>query len=150
MTEHASHLGDEMPLTVTDIPGPESVALVDVLAKHESLASRLGVHERVKRSVVPIPSLGSKRSEPTFGTWMATGTWISQEPSVLPSSATVIHASKQRCRARAGKLAFIRWGMSTQNEARIRLMEKLGHMAPGDLSQCIHTSGGAEAGRSSP
>jgi 4-aminobutyrate aminotransferase/(S)-3-amino-2-methylpropionate transaminase len=36
MIEEASQSGDEMPRTVTDIPGPKSVALVDVLAKHES------------------------------------------------------------------------------------------------------------------
>jgi 4-aminobutyrate aminotransferase/(S)-3-amino-2-methylpropionate transaminase len=145
MIEEASQSGDEMPRTVTDIPGPKSVALVDVLAKHESpgvTARRARAGEA--RGVGADPIVWDKAVGANV--WDVDGNrYVDLSGAFGVALIGHRHPRVQSAvEAQSGKLLHS-MGDVYPNAARIRLMEKLGQMAPGDLSQCILTSSGSEA-----
>lgn len=145
MDTHPTHSGDQLPHLRTEIPGPESVALVDVMARYESP----GVTARRARA-------GESRglgSDPIVWAEAVGGnvTDVDGNRYVDLSGAFGValtghrHPRVQAAVAHQSERLMHGMGDVYPNPARIQLMERLASLAPGDLSQSILTSSGSEA-----
>ncbi len=136
---------DKLPDLLTSVPAPASVGLVDVLARHESpgvTARRARANEA--RGVGSDPIVWSRASGANV--WDADGNRYLDLTAAF-GVALIGHAHPTVVRAVQDQAGTLLHGMGDvfPNAPRIRLMERLGALAPDDLSQCILTGGGAEA-----
>ncbi|MEE2779013.1 MAG: aspartate aminotransferase family protein [Myxococcota bacterium] len=137
--------GEALPELLTPIPGPSSEALVDVLARHESPGvtarrARAGEARGLGRDpIVWDRSAGANVWDADGNRYVdltgafGVGLIGHGHPRVLQAiteqSTRLVHAM----------------GDVYPNGPRIRLMERLAELAPGDLSQCILATSGSEA-----
>ena len=145
MIEPGDEDGRALPALTTEIPGPESVALIDVLARHESpgvTARRGRANEARGLDRDPIVWERSRGAN----VWDADGNRYLDLTSGF-GVALIGHGHPRVVEAvhQQSELLMHAMGDVYPNPPRIRLMERLAERAAGDLSQCILTSGGAEA-----
>lgn len=142
----ASHAaGFELPALVTAIPGPKSQAAVDVLARHESpgLTARRA-RQGEARGVGKDPIVWDRAVGGNV--WDLDGNRFVDLTGAF-GVALVGHAHPDVVAAVQAQSARLMHGMGDvfPNGPRVALMERLAAIAPGDLSQCILASSGAEA-----
>ncbi|TNF32632.1 MAG: aminotransferase class III-fold pyridoxal phosphate-dependent enzyme [Deltaproteobacteria bacterium] len=137
--------GHALPSLVTAIPGPKSQAAVDVLARHESpgITARRA-RQGEARGVGKDPIVWDRAAGANV--WDVDGNRFVDLTAGF-GVAMVGHAHPrvvEAVREQSGRLLH---GMGDvfPNGPRIALMERLAALAPGELSQCILTGGGAEA-----
>ncbi|MGM0576789.1 MAG: aspartate aminotransferase family protein [Myxococcota bacterium] len=145
MSDSRIPAGDALPRLVAPVPGPGSRALVDVLARHESP----GITARRARQG---EARGLGRDPIVWDRAHGANVWDADGNRYVDLTGAfgvglVGHAHPrvvEAVREQAGRLMH---GMGDvfPNGPRIRLMERLATFAPGDLSQCILASSGAEA-----
>ena len=137
--------GTQLPELISAVPGPESVALVDVLARHESPGvtarrARQGEARGVGRDpIVWQRSLGSNVWDADANRFvdLCAGFGVA---AIGYGHPKVVSALK----AQADSLLHS-MGDVYPNPPRIALMERIAEVAPGDLSQCILGLNGADA-----
>ncbi len=145
MSQSGSEDGRALPALLTKVPGPASVALIDILARHESpgVTARRGRANEARglerdpivwarsRGANVWDADGNRYLDLTsgFGVALVGHGHPRVVAAVQEQSETLIHAM----------------GDVYPNPPRIRLMERLANRAAGDLSQCILTTSGAEA-----
>jgi len=137
--------GTALPERQTELPGPRSVALVDVLARHESPGitfrrARMGEARGVGADpIVWERAVGAN-------VWDADGNRYVDLTGAF-GVALIGHAHPQVVAAVQEQAGRLLHGMGDvfPNGPRIALMKALGELAPGDLSQCILGSSGSEA-----
>ncbi len=137
--------GAALPALRTSLPGPESVALVDVLARHESpgvTARRARAGEA--RGVGKDPIVWARAEGANV--WDADGNRYVDLTGAF-GVALVGHAHPAVVGAVQQQAATLMHGMGDvfPNAPRIRLMERLAGLAPEGLTRCILASSGAEA-----
>lgn len=137
--------GDALPALVGPIPGPASVALVDLLARHESpgvTARRARAGEA--RGVGADPIVWERARGANV--WDADGNRYVDLTGAF-GVALIGHAHPAVVAAVTDQAGRLMHGMGDvyPNGPRIRLMARLAGLAPGELSQCILASSGAEA-----
>ena len=137
--------GSQLPEIVTSIPGPQSVALVDILARHESPGvtarrARQGEARGVGRD--PIVWAKSRGAN----VWDADGNRYVDLCAGF-GVAAIGHGHPKVVEAVQGQASDLLHSMGDvyPNPPRIQLMERLAARAPGDLSQCILGLNGADA-----
>lgn len=128
-------LGDELPHLITDVPGPASRALTDRLARVES------------------PNITSIEPPPIFWTEARGAAVRDADDNIyidLTAGFGVAHAGHAQENVataiadQAGRLAH-GLGDVYPPEPKVRLLERLAAIAPGDLSMSILAGSGAEA-----
>ena len=137
--------GTALPHLVGPVPGPKSVALVDRLALHESpgvTARRGRANEARGLNRDPIVWARSRGAN----VWDADGNRYLDLTSGF-GVALIGHGHPRVVEAIGEQSGALLHAMGDvyPNPPRIALMERLAGLAPGDLSQCILTCGGAEA-----
>ncbi|MDP6943005.1 MAG: aspartate aminotransferase family protein [Myxococcota bacterium] len=137
--------GTQLPALVAPIPGPASVALVDVLARHESPGvtarrARQGEARGVGRD--PIVWARSRGAN----VWDADGNRFVDLCAGF-GVAAIGHGHPGVVAAVQGQAEALLHSMGDvyPNAPRIQLMERLASRAPGELSQCILGLNGADA-----
>lgn len=145
MSESGAEDGRALPALLTEIPGPASVALIDTLARHESP----GVTARRGRAN---EARGLDRDPIVWARSRGANVWDSDGNRYLDLTsafgvALIGHGHPRVVAAVQEQSETLMHAMGDvyPNPPRIRLMERLANRAAGDLSQCILTSGGAEA-----
>ena len=128
-------LGDELPHLLTDVPGPRSRALTDRLARVES------------------PNITSIEPPPIFWT-EARGAAVRDADDNIYIDLTAGfgvahagHAQEQVAAAIADQAVRLAHGLGDvyPPEPKVRLLERLAAIAPGDLGMSILAGSGAEA-----
>ena len=137
--------GTRLPEIVAPVPGPESVALVDVLARHESPGvtarrARMGEARGVGRD--PIVWAKSRGAN----VWDADGNRYVDLCAGF-GVAAIGHGHPKVVEAVQSQAATLTHSMGDvyPNAPRIQLMERLAQRAPGELSQCILGLNGSDA-----
>lgn len=128
-------VGDELPHLLTDVPGPRSRALADRLARVES------------------PNITALEPGPIFWTDARGAAVRDADDNVyidLTAGFGVAHAGHAAApvaQAIANQAARLAHGLGDVHppEPKVRLLERLAAIAPGDLSMSILASSGAEA-----
>ncbi len=145
MSEALEESGRALPKLITEIPGPASVTLIDVLARHESP----GVTARRGRAN---EARGLERDPIVWARSRGANVWDSDGNRYLDLTsgfgvALIGHGHPRVVSAVREQTETLMHAMGDvyPNPPRIRLMERLARRAAGDLSQCILTSSGAEA-----
>jgi len=137
--------GFALPALVTAIPGPKSQAAVDVLARHESpgITTRRA-RQGEARGVGKDPIVWDRAAGANV--WDLDGNRFIDLTAGF-GVALIGHAHPEVVAAVNAQSARLLHGMGDvfPNAPRIALMARLAELAPGDLSQCILTGGGAEA-----
>lgn len=137
--------GTQLPELVTSVPGAESVALVDILARHESPGvtarrARQGEARGVGRDpIVWQKSRGANVWDADGNRYvdLCAGFGVAAIGHGHPKVVQVL------CDQAEGLLHSM--GDVYPNPPRIHLMERIAALAPGDLSQCILGLNGADA-----
>ncbi len=137
--------GTHLPELVTSVPGPASVALVDLLAVHECpgvTARRARMSEARGLDADPIVWARARGAN----VWDADGNRFVDLTSAF-GVALVGHAHPAVVAAVQEQAGSLLHGMGDvfPNAPRIRLMERLAALAPGDLSQCLLGANGSDA-----
>lgn len=137
--------GRALPFLQGPVPGPASVALVDVLARHESpgvTARRARAGEARGVGSDPIVWKAARGAN----VWDEDGNRFVDLTGAF-GVALIGHRHPRVVAAVSAQAETLLHGMGDvfPNAPRIQLMQRLAALAPGDLSQCILTSGGAEA-----
>ena len=137
--------GTELPELRTKIPGPESVARVDILARHESPGiTQRRARAQEARGLAADPIVWERARGANV--WdvdgnrfvdLAAGFGVALIGHRHPKVVAAVQAQSERLLHGMGDVF--------PNPPRIALMERLAARAPGDLSQSILGSGGAEA-----
>lgn len=137
--------GTQLPKLVTSVPGPKSVDLVDVLARHESpgvTARRARQGEARGVSSDPIVWARSRGAN----VWdedgnryvdLCAGFGVAAIGHGHPKVVEAVHAQSSALLHSMGDVY--------PNSPRIRLMERIAALAPGDLSQCILGLNGSDS-----
>jgi 4-aminobutyrate aminotransferase-like enzyme len=137
--------GHALPTLITAIPGPRSQAAVDVLARHESpgITARRA-RQGEARGVGKDPIVWDRAAGANV--WDLDGNRFVDLTAAF-GVALIGHAHPAVVAAVQEQAPRLLHGMGDvfPNGPRIALMERLAAVAPGDLSQCILTGGGAEA-----
>jgi 4-aminobutyrate aminotransferase-like enzyme len=128
-------LGDELPHLITDVPGPRSRALTDRLARVES------------------PNITAIEPPPIFWTEARGAAVRDADDNIyvdLTAGFGVAHAGHAEtgvAAAIAAQAARLAHGLGDvyPPEPKVRLLERLAVIAPGDLSMSILANSGAEA-----
>lgn len=128
-------LGDELPHLITDVPGPRSRALMERLARVES------------------PNITALEPAPIFWTEARGAVVRDADANIyidLTAGFGVAHAGHGQERVTAAiaeQSARLAHGLGDvyPPEPKVRLLERLAGIAPGDLSMSILASSGAEA-----
>jgi 4-aminobutyrate aminotransferase / (S)-3-amino-2-methylpropionate transaminase / 5-aminovalerate transaminase len=128
-------LGDELPHLITDVPGPGSRALTDRLVRVES------------------PNITAIEPAPIFWTEARGAAVRDADGNVyvdLTAGFGVAHAGHAEARvtaAIAGQAARLAHGLGDvfPPEPKVRLLERLAAIAPGDLTMSILANSGSEA-----
>jgi 4-aminobutyrate aminotransferase-like enzyme len=137
--------GTALPALITAIPGPESVALIDLLARHESpgVTTRRG-RANEARGLHPDPPVWARSRGANV--WDADGNRYLDLTAGF-GVALIGHGHPRVVEAvtRQAQTLLHAMGDVYPNPPRIRLMERLAELAPGDLSQILLTTSGSEA-----
>ncbi len=134
-----------MPALQSDIPGPRSTALVDILARHESPGiTRRRARAQEARGLAADPIVWERALGANV--WDADGNRF-VDLSAGFGVALIGHGHPRVVTALREQSERLIHGMGDvfPNRPRILLMQRLAEMAPGDLSQCILGTGGAES-----
>ena len=137
--------GHALPALSTPIPGPKSQAAVDVLARHESPGitarrARQGEARGVGKDPIVWDRAAGANVWDLDGNCfidLTAGFGVALVGHAHPDVVAAVHAQSSRLLHGMGDVF--------PNAPRIDLMARLAALAPGDLSQCILTGGGAEA-----
>lgn len=137
--------GAELPQLVAPVPGPESEALVDRLARHECP----GITARRARAN---EARGLQRDPIVWARAVGANVWDADGNRYVDLTgafgvALIGHAHPRVVAAVQDQAQTLLHGMGDvfPNGPRIALMARLAELAPGDLSQCLLASSGAEA-----
>lgn len=145
MNEDDGSEGTALPALITEIPGPASVALIDVLARYESpgVTTRRG-RANEARGLHPDPPVWARSRGANV--WDADGNRYLDLTAGF-GVALIGHGHPQVVEAVGDQAKTLLHAMGDvfPNAPRIRLMERLAALAPGDLSQTLLTTSGAEA-----
>jgi 4-aminobutyrate aminotransferase/(S)-3-amino-2-methylpropionate transaminase len=135
----------DLPDIVVPLPGPASRALVDVLARHESpgITARRA-RQGEARGVGSDPIVWARAEGASV--WDADGNRYVDLTGAF-GVALAGHAHPEVVRAVREQAGTLMHGMGDvfPNAPRIRLMERLAALAPGELSQCILGLNGSDA-----
>lgn len=128
-------LGDELPHLLTEVPGPKSRGLADRLARVES--PNITALEPAPIFWLEARGAAVRDADDNIYVDLTAGFGVAHAGHAAPSVAAAIADQ-------AGRLAH-GLGDVYPPEPKVRLLERLAAIAPGDLSMSILASSGAEA-----